>query len=52
MDERNQLLEGGFAALAPREKEFGDLGGMLANVAILTRFVTGSTSDDGFSLHS
>jgi hypothetical protein len=35
MDERNQLLEGGFVALAPREEEFGDLGGVLGNAAIL-----------------
>lgn len=38
MDERNQLLEGGFVAPAPREEQFGDLGGMLGNAAILMRF--------------
>jgi hypothetical protein len=52
MDERNQLLEGGFVALSPCEEQFGDLGGMLGNAAILMRFFTGSTFDDCFSLHS
>jgi len=52
VDERNQLLEGGFVALAPSEEQFGDLGGMLGNGAILMRFFIGSTFDDDFSLHS
>jgi hypothetical protein len=52
MDERNQLLEGGFVALAPGEEKSGDLSRMLWNAAILMRFFTRSTFDGCFSLHS
>ena len=51
MDERNQPLESRFIALAPREKESGDLGRLFRNAAILMPLFAPSTFDGCFSLH-
>jgi hypothetical protein len=51
MHERNQPLESRFIALAPGEKEFGDLGRLGRNAAILAPVPARSTFDRFFSLH-